>query len=111
MKESTQSFAYVGALVGRVDGDASLTVENCQTTGGSFGFATHGSKIGSLVGGVLTSATLTVKGSTSDANISGTDYCGGLVGYNGGTTTFDDKCSYTGTITCPGTKGDLISNP
>ena len=111
MKESTQTFPYVGALAGRVDGGASFTVENCHVTDGTIDFATKGSRVGSLVGEVLAGATLTVKGSTSNANISGTDLCGGLVGHNGGTVTFDDKCSYTGTITCPGTKGDLISNP
>jgi hypothetical protein len=108
MKEDTQTFPYVGALAGRLDGSASLTIENCHVTNGTIDFATKGSRVGSLIGEVLAGATLTVKGSTSDVNISGTDLCGGLVGHSGGTVTFDDKCSFTGTITCPGTKGDLL---
>ncbi|MBQ8441601.1 MAG: hypothetical protein IJX19_13140, partial [Clostridia bacterium] len=111
MKEDTQNFSRIGALVGRVDSDASITIENCHATNGTLDFATKGSRVGSLIGEVLAGATLTVKGSTSNANISGTDLCGGLVGNTSGTVTFDDQCSYTGTITCPGTKGDLISNP
>ncbi len=110
VEEGSAKFDAISALVGRVDADCSLTVENCEMSG-SIKFGTYGSRCGSLVGTVQEGATLAITNSKSNMSITGTDYCGGLVGYNGGgTITVDSQSSYTGTITCPGTQGNLIGN-
>ena len=111
MKESTESFYGIGAIVGRVDATATLTLENCEVTG-KIDFATKGTRIGSLIGFVSSDAKtkVTVNNCTAKVDITGLDTCGGLIGEKliNSTVTFDDKCSFTGTITCPGTKGDLL---
>ena len=111
MKESTESFYGIGAIVGRVDATATLTLENCEVTG-KIDFGTKGTRIGSLIGYVASDAKtkVTVNNCTAKVDITGLDACGGLIGekYVNSTVTFDDKCSFTGTITCPGTKGDLL---
>ena len=111
MKESTESFYGIGAIAGRVDAGATLTLENCEVTG-KIDFGTKGTRIGSLIGYVASSSStkVTVNNCTAKVDITGVDTCGGLIGEKliNSTVTFDDKCSFTGTITCPGSKGDLI---
>ena len=114
MKEGSASFSGIGALTGRVDPGASLTVENCRVSNGKIDFGTKGTQIGSLIGLVDSdvSTAVTVKNCTASVEIIGTNTCGGLVGETlGGSVTFDDKCAFNGSITCPGTKNDLINRP
>ena len=107
MKENTQSFHSIGTLTGRVDAGMSLTIENCEVSGGKFDFATLGSKIGGLVGTVQTGASLTVVNSNAtNVEINGTNECGGLVGFTFADVNIDSASSFTGTINCPGKKDD-----
>ena len=113
MKEGTVDFYGVGALTGRVDATASLTIENCEVSNGVFQFATYGTRIGSLVGVVQSDAktSVTVKNTiVKDVEINGKDECGGLIGATlGGTISIDTASSFTGTINCPGKKNDQFN--
>ena len=74
-------------------------------------FGTYGYQCGSLIGTVLSNATVNVLSCKSDMNITATNYCGGLIGYdNGATIVIDQSSTYTGTITCPGTHSNVIGN-
>ena len=107
MKENTETFSAIGALVGRVDAGYSLTIENCEVTNGKIDFGTKGSKIGSLVGLVQSGSSLTVTNSTAtNVEINGTTECGGLVGFTFSQIAIDSASSFTGTINCPGKKDD-----
>jgi hypothetical protein len=107
MKENTQSFFGIGALTGRVDAGMSLTIENCEVTGGKFDFGTKGSKIGGLVGLVQSGASLKIVNSKATSlEITGTNECGGLVGFTFADVNIDSASAFTGTINCPGTKND-----
>ena len=107
MKENTQSFYGIGALTGRVDAGMSLTIENCEVTGGKFDFGTKGSKIGGLVGLVQSGASLKIVNSkATNLEITGTNECGGLVGFTFTDVNIDSASAFTGTINCPGAKND-----
>ena len=127
LEESTAQFSAVGILVANLDDACELTIENCHTAG-IINFptmGTNGQGFGGIIGRVdsgkaevvdettgavttpLTYTKLTLKNCTSTAAITGTDYCGGLVGTVGdlATVTMDYKCKFMGTITC---EGDII---
>ena len=110
MKENTETFSAIGALVGRVDAGYSLTIENCQVSNGKFDFGTKGSKIGSLVGLVQSGSALTVTNSTANnVEINGTTECAGLVGFTFSQIAIDSASVFNGTINCPGTKNDVVN--
>ncbi len=110
LEEDSVNFNAVGALAGRVDKNCSLTIENCEVSG-SIKFGTYGTHCGSLVGLAQSGASIAIKNCKSDMDVTCQNYCGGLVGYDtSGKVTIDSQSSYTGTLTCPGTKGNLIGN-
>ena len=114
MDEGTATFSGVGILVGRVDSNASLTMENCQTSG-TISFPTMGTSaygFGGIVGYVQ-GATLNMINCTSSATVIAPDNCGGLIGVVGEnySVMLDNGCSFTGTITCEGeNKSDYVGN-
>ena len=80
--EADNTFYGVGFLVGYIDKNKSLTIENCYVSG-SIEFGTQGTKwFGGLVGYVLDNASLTVKNTTVSpyTTITGLNDLGGFVG-------------------------------
>ena len=110
MEEGTVDFYGVGALTGRVDATATLTIENCEVSNGKFKFGTYGTRIGSLIGVVQSDSktSVTVKNTIiKDIEINGKDACAGFIGATlGGTISIDTASTFTGTINCPGKKDD-----
>lgn len=111
--ESSAPMDYVGGLVGRVDEmlDIKLTIENC-TFNGKIQF-TEGTCIGGLIGRVYNrNAVVTINNCAVNADLTADDYCGGMVGYVGdNATVVTEGCTYNGTLTSNGQKGDTIGNP
>ena len=112
MDEGTAKFSGVGLLVGSVDSNASLTVENCHTSG-TISFPTKGTKgFGGIIGNVQ-DATLSMINCTSSATVIAPDNCGGLIGVVSAKSnvTLGSGCTFTGTIICEGeNKSDYVGN-
>ena len=112
MDEGTAKFSGVGILVGTVDSNASLTVENCHTSG-TISFPTKGTKgFGGIIGNVQ-DATLSMINCTSSATVIAPDNCGGLIGVVSAKSnvTLGSGCTFTGTIICEGeNKSDYVGN-
>ena len=109
IQEGTATMYAYGALAGRLDTSASLTIENCEVSGTIN--APNCSKIGSLVGYAFTGSSLTIKNSSSSMSITAKNEAGGLVGYISDNVTLTvTNGTFTGSITCPGSKGDICSN-
>ena len=115
MEESTAEFSGVGILLGRVDEGASITLENCHTSG-TISFPTMGTSaygFGGIVGHVEQDATLSMINCTSSATVIAPDNCGGLIGVasENSNVTLGSGCTFTGTIICEGeNKSDYVGN-
>ena len=71
--------SWVGGLIGRVDSDASVTIENCTVAGT---IKMNGTKCGGLIGSIEGgTAAVTVKNCTNKINIAAVDNVGGIAGY------------------------------
>ena len=111
--ENNGSMDYVGGLIGRVDEmlHITLTVEDC-TFNGKIQFS-EGDGIGGIIGRVYNrNANIILKNCAVNANLTAEDYCGGMIGYVGDNAIVNTEgCTYNGTMTSGGNKGDIIGNP
>ena len=111
--ENNGSMDYVGGLIGRVDEmlHITLTVEDC-TFNGKIQFS-EGDGIGGIIGRVYNrNANIILKNCAVNADLTAEDYCGGMIGYVGDNAIVNTEgCTYNGTMTSGGNKGDIIGNP
>jgi endonuclease/exonuclease/phosphatase family metal-dependent hydrolase len=79
-REGKGTMYYIGGLIGQIEGNCKVTMENCEYKG-TIDYQTKGSQIGGLVGAVLKNATLTLKNCSFSGTVKGKTLCGGLLGY------------------------------
>jgi hypothetical protein len=95
---------YIGGLVGHSRGE-SVKITNCYSTGAVTGSGWYFRYIGGLVGCNRLSSSITTSYSTCTVN--GSDYVGGLVGFNSGNI---DTSYGTGTVSGDSYVGGLVGS-
>ena len=123
MEESSAEFSGVGILIGTIDANMSVVLDNCHTSG-TIDFPTKGTSnlaFGGIVGYMAeatsetTAPSLIMKNCSSSADITGTDILGGLLGKIWGyySLIMYEDCKFTGklTATASGAKwvGEYVS--
>ncbi len=101
MKQSTAECVGIGIMIGKIDTNATVTIENCSTSGtiDFYSVRDEAYGYGGLVGYTHKSCTLTIKNCTSSATVKGPTYCGGLLGFQEETSTVTiEGSTFTGTL-------------
>ena len=107
-ENSNYSFYCMGGIVGWVQSNSTLTMENC-TFNGKIDFPTQGIQIGSMIGTVKSGCTLNLKNCVNNGELIGKDYVGGFIGCVESTGKVNvESCENKGTITSTGTHTDDV---
>ncbi|MBQ8431613.1 MAG: hypothetical protein IJX28_01900 [Clostridia bacterium] len=106
--ETTASMGNVAAFVG-IHEAGTLTMTNCSFQG-KIDYV-DAADVGSFIGEMVTGTTLNLNNCTSSAELIAKRNCGGLIGFvASGATVNNNGSTFTGSITCAGSKSETIGN-
>ena len=77
-EEGANPIDSIGGLVGRVDGDGAITIQNCSVAGTA---TITGQKLGGMIGAVNSTGSATIIGCRNLADLTASANVGGMVGY------------------------------